>query len=1208
VRLRRLEVQDFRGIHAASIEFGSGLTVLHGPNEVGKSTLVEAIRAALFVQTNSQAGNEQVTWGRSTPACVKLGFEHDGKLWQVSKRFGHRRLATLECSNSLEAGHFHQVAEGNHVEGRLRELLAWGIAPPGGRGAQSRVESFLLTALLGRQGEVQKIFDTSLDDDRDDTGKSLVTQAMGALDKDPLVSHILEQLGARVDAVFASRGQLRTAADSPLVRLQQHLRTQRDLLESLQEDESRGRLIQTEVVRLQDERQRLLSERQSAEANWEAAKVQAEQVSAKATLQDEIDDLRRQLGEADRLTTELTSLDGQLAAGKSNLATLRGSEGTAAAALEATREQLQAAAEAVARESEATEQSGRVKEAALAQRRAELERRKTTAEAGLNDVSAAEQAVSKMAVLEQQFKEASEARDSAFECVSLAQRAFEYATVRMTLDGLIEREKAVTRAAEQLADAQQREQAARDQLQAAAAAVADAGSRRDRREAESDSNEIKEADSELLLLQAVEAHIVIVTLHAEVRALEDTAARARALRSSAQTRRSDATRIDQRVASRTLPTRERIAAWRTLEEDLKASPLPTSAAPSSPLMPVALTFVGALVVVATAAHLGLGWPLPAAVLAGLAAGGIVGGVAWVGLQGRVRAQSAEYEQRAHRRDRWTQEVEPSLRAAGLANLTDYENAVTDLERQKADAQRLRDQADREDYDAGAAEGRAAPLESRREELARLARDAPIADAVAVSARADAFGGNVNKVRLRFAEVRGALEATRGRLREEADAAVKLAINQRNGRQTEYDAAAKHLTAAETTLSLARQQSDPNEAARLRARLAEIGEVAAPTATVTEALKTLEEAKTQHTTASTNVNGLRARLDEVRPGVERRVSVLGGDLKIARQQAQRTLDEIATELAVLETPPATNSGSTAAALEGAKNRHETLTRQVASDKATLESATKNRSDAEGALTALETDAAALRGQLTAINRPALELRLQKAISNPVFQIPDGPQLDTAAAQATFEGLQQQLDRCTNDLNHARGQLHLIAGHVGSERLAQQQEAVNLVYAETLERERTERAALRLLREIESVEAERATHLGRALAGPITEAFRALTGGRYGSISVAPDLKTEHIEAFGEARPLEHVSVGTREQLATLLRLAIAGYLQTAVVLDDQLVHSDGERLAWFSERLRASAREHDHQVIVFTCRPGDYLRGDASDDGVTAVNLAALVSR
>ena len=70
--------------------------MLHGPNELGKSTLVEAIHAALFVQTTSQAGNEHVTWGGSTPACVTLTFEHEGKLWRVSKRFGQKAYAKLE--------------------------------------------------------------------------------------------------------------------------------------------------------------------------------------------------------------------------------------------------------------------------------------------------------------------------------------------------------------------------------------------------------------------------------------------------------------------------------------------------------------------------------------------------------------------------------------------------------------------------------------------------------------------------------------------------------------------------------------------------------------------------------------------------------------------------------------------------------------------------------------------------------------------------------------------------------------------------------------------------------------------------------------------------------------------------------------------------------------------------------------------------------
>jgi hypothetical protein len=56
-------------------------------------------------------------------------------------------------------------------------------------------------------------------------------------------------------------------------------------------------------------------------------------------------------------------------------------------------------------------------------------------------------------------------------------------------------------------------------------------------------------------------------------------------------------------------------------------------------------------------------------------------------------------------------------------------------------------------------------------------------------------------------------------------------------------------------------------------------------------------------------------------------------------------------------------------------------------------------------------------------------------------------------------------------------------------------------------------------------------------------------------------------------LEVLSVGTREQLATLLRLAIAEQLRSAIVLDDHLVQTDATRLAWFRQTLRSAANHH-----------------------------------
>src|SRR6267143_650592 len=56
MRLKKLYVTNFGGIESAEVEFGPGLNVLHGPNDLGKSTLVEAIRLGLLLPHGSTHG------------------------------------------------------------------------------------------------------------------------------------------------------------------------------------------------------------------------------------------------------------------------------------------------------------------------------------------------------------------------------------------------------------------------------------------------------------------------------------------------------------------------------------------------------------------------------------------------------------------------------------------------------------------------------------------------------------------------------------------------------------------------------------------------------------------------------------------------------------------------------------------------------------------------------------------------------------------------------------------------------------------------------------------------------------------------------------------------------------------------------------------------------------------------------------------------
>src|SRR4029077_19259137 len=117
-----------------------------------------------------------------------------------------------------------------------------------------------------------------------------------------------------------------------------------------------------------------------------------------------------------------------------------------------------------------------------------------------------------------------------------------------------------------------------------------------------------------------------------------------------------------------------------------------------------------------------------------------------------------------------------------------------------------------------------------------------------------------------------------------------------------------------------------------------------------------------------------------------------------------------------------------------------------------------------------------------------------------------------------------------------------------------------------------------------------------------------------------LKAEGLGIAGAAPEaqtvLDALSVGTRSQLAALIRLTIADQLQSAIVLDDHLVHTDVSRLEWFHEFLRKVAV--NAQIIVITCRPQDYFAGvdvspelpvvDSAGGTLRAIDLRRVLQR
>jgi hypothetical protein len=266
-------------------------------------------------------------------------------------------------------------------------------------------------------------------------------------------------------------------------------------------------------------------------------------------------------------------------------------------------------------------------------------------------------------------------------------------------------------------------------------------------------------------------------------------------------------------------------------------------------------------------------------------------------------------------------------------------------------------------------------------------------------------------------------------------------------------------------------------------------------------------------------------------------------------------------------------------------------------------------AQGELTTAKTDHAAIHGRLVELrkqrdaeNLMAAQTRLQEATEHhAALPVPDWIVTadELSAAKTIADGMKLELERVERDIQRTHGALEQVGGAVARERLRDATEAFELAERQEREIEAEYEAWKLLLDQMKEADAAQASNLGQALAPALARQFQELTQRRYQTIELTAQLATEGIRASGALRPAAQISVGTREQLSTLYRLSLAEYLRTVVVLDDQLVQSDENRMDWFRALLTEKARSF--QILVFTCRPDDYLLASALVPSGSAVH-------
>lgn len=319
MRLLRCQLQNVRLHGALELAFSPRLTLIGGPNESGKSTLVEALHRALFLKATAtgapvEALQSRLHMGQPT---VELTFAARGDIWTLRKRFsGSSGQVTLQAESN------GSQLTGPGAEEVLAELV--GVAETVGSKQANTVLPSRWAHLWVRQGA---------------SGDNLLTAGKGSYDFDQLRlqleysggaavqqsaldQRVEQRIRAALENNFTSRG---TRKHSPLHQREEELRTAEERMSQAlarlvdyenASEELAGITEQLEQVQLVElpalqTRQQVLARSASEAARLDGAIQLAEQRLVPIRLRH--DAATRDLQQCDAISTELLQRQRRLA-------------------------------------------------------------------------------------------------------------------------------------------------------------------------------------------------------------------------------------------------------------------------------------------------------------------------------------------------------------------------------------------------------------------------------------------------------------------------------------------------------------------------------------------------------------------------------------------------------------------------------------------------------------------------------------------------------------------------------------------------------------------------------------------------------------------------------------------------------------------------------------------------------------------------------
>jgi DNA repair exonuclease SbcCD ATPase subunit len=288
--LKRIGLKNFKRLVDFQAQLSPGINVVKGPlNEMGKSTLLEGIIAALFhnPRSTSKELKDYVSWGSTKQCRTSLEFENNGNIYLLEKDFDKGTVRLIDNNTREEVDTFKETSE------KMAELLG------------TNSDRLFLCSSCIRQAQVSEI----------SSGKKEINESLEEIvtggEENILASQVIQKLDDKIS-------EIRKGLDRPakIKGSLASLRDQRDeylgKYNEVRDEVSKVEAQKIELVEVNKQLAQVKEQYEKSKALLEKNKQRKEIEASIKVLEQKYDEAEELLGGINELMTKLEGANGAL--------------------------------------------------------------------------------------------------------------------------------------------------------------------------------------------------------------------------------------------------------------------------------------------------------------------------------------------------------------------------------------------------------------------------------------------------------------------------------------------------------------------------------------------------------------------------------------------------------------------------------------------------------------------------------------------------------------------------------------------------------------------------------------------------------------------------------------------------------------------------------------------------------------------------------